>query len=93
MILVFAHVKFASENGPDAFGLGGIEEVNGPIDVAVVSHSDRLLAEGSDSIDELGDVAGAVKEGIFGVQMEMSELRHGDKSILVLFEIGGCEAE
>ena len=59
------------------FCLGRIEEVHRPVDVAVVGHGDGLLAQRGDAVDELVDVAGAVEEGVFGVQMEVGEFGHG----------------
>ena len=59
------------------FFLGGIEKMHRAVDVAVVRHGHSLLAERGHAIDELGHVAGAVEEGIFGVQMQMSEFGHG----------------
>ena len=56
---------------------GGVEEVDGAVDVAVVGHGDGFLAEGGDAVDELVDVAGAVEEGVLGVQMEVGEFGHG----------------
>jgi len=43
----------------------------------VVGHGDRLLAQRSYAVDELVEVAGAVEEGLFGVQMEVGEFGHG----------------
>ena len=57
--------------------LGGLEKMHRAVDVAVVGHGDGFLAERGDAIDQLFDVAGAVEEGIFGVQMEVGEFGHG----------------
>jgi hypothetical protein len=77
VVLVLADIEFAAEDGLDAFVLGGFKEVDCAVDVAVVGHGDGFLAEGGDAVDELGDVAGAVEEGVFGVEMEVGELGHG----------------
>ena len=77
MILRLAYVQFASQNRLDALGLGRVEKVNGPVDVPVVRHRDRLLSEGRHAINELVDVAGAVKEGVFGMKVEVGEFGHG----------------
>jgi len=36
-----------------------------------------FLAQGGDAFGELGEVAGSVEEGVFGVEMEVGELGHG----------------
>jgi hypothetical protein len=77
MVLILAHIEFAPEDGPDALLLGRIEEMDRSVDVAVVRHGHGLLAEGGDAIDELLDVAGAIEEGVFGVEMKVGELGHG----------------
>ncbi len=87
MVLGLAHVEFASQDRLDALGLGRIEKVHRPVDVAVVRHGDGLLAERRDAINELVDVAGAVEEGVFGMQMEMGEFGHGPASILSISRV------
>ena len=77
VVFVFGDVEFAAEDGLDAFGLGGFEEVDGAVDVAVVGHGDGFLAEGGDAVDEFVEVAGSVEEGVLGVEMEVGELGHG----------------
>ena len=77
VVLVFADVEFAAEDGLDAFGLGRVEEVHRAVDVAVVGHGDGFLAESGDAVDEFINVAGAVEEGVFGVEMEVGEFGHG----------------
>jgi hypothetical protein len=51
--------------------------VHSSIDIAVIGHGHGLLAERSDTVDELFDVAGAVEEGVFGVEVEVGEFGHG----------------
>ncbi len=84
MILRLADVEFASQDRLDALGLGRIKKVHRAIDVPVVRHRHRLLAEGCHAINELVNVAGAVKKGVFGMKMEMSEFGHGLPLILVV---------
>ncbi len=92
MVLVLAHVQFAAKDGLDSLLLGGVEKVNGAVNVAVVGHGDGLLAELGDAVDQLGDVAGPVEERVFGMQMKVGEFRHGSGSILVLEWIPGLAA-
>jgi hypothetical protein len=82
MVLGLADVEFASEDRLDALCLGGIEEMYGAVDVAMIGHGDGPLAKRSHAIDELVDVAGAVEKRVFRVKMEMSEFSHGPVSIL-----------
>ena len=77
MVGVFADVELAAEDGLDALLLGGVEEVDGAVDVAMVGHGHRFLAEGGDAIDEFLDVAGAVEQGVFGMEMEVGKFGHG----------------
>ena len=70
-------IKLAAKDRLDAFGFGRVEKVHRAVDIAVVGHGDGLLAEGGDAIDELVDIAGAVEEGVFGVQMEVGKFGHG----------------
>lgn len=77
MVLIFADVEFAAEDRFDALFFGGVEEVDSSINVAVISHRDRLLAEGGYAVNELFNVTGAVEKGIFRMQMEVGEFGHG----------------
>ena len=76
MVLVLADVELAAQDGLDALGFGRVEEVHRAVDVAVVGHGDGFLAERGDAVDELVNVAGAVEEGVFSVQMEVGEFGH-----------------
>ena len=62
VVLGLAHVKLAAEDGLYALGLGRLKEMHGPVNVAVVGHGHRLLAERSHAVNKFGDVAGAVEE-------------------------------
>ena len=77
MVFGLAHVELAAQDRLDALLLGRVEEVHRPVDVAVVRHRDRLLAQRGHAINELVDVAGAVEQRVFGVQMEVSKFGHG----------------
>ena len=54
--------------------LGGVEEVYGTVNVAVVGHGDGFLADLVDMGYELVDVAGSIEEGVIGMEMEMGEV-------------------
>jgi hypothetical protein len=43
----------------------------------VVGHGDGLLPHGGDLLAEFFDVAGSVKEGVLGMEMEVGEFGHG----------------
>jgi hypothetical protein len=77
VVLLLRDVEFAAEDWLDAGFFRGVKEVDGAVDVAVVGHGDRFLAQGGDAFGELGEVAGSVEEGVFGVEMEVGELGHG----------------
>src|ERR1700733_3493505 len=57
MILFLADVEFAAENGLDALLLGGVEEVDGSVDVAVIGDGDGGLANVGDAVDQFFYVA------------------------------------
>jgi hypothetical protein len=54
--------------------LHGVEEVDRAVDVAVVGHGGGGLADFAEVFGELVYVAGAVEEGVVGVEMKMGEL-------------------
>jgi hypothetical protein len=62
MVILFGDVELTSEDGLDALGFGGVEEVDGPVDVAMVRHCHGLLAERGNTIDELVHVTGTIEK-------------------------------
>src|SRR5579862_2492976 len=84
MIFLLADVELAAEDGLDPLLLGGLEEVDGSVDVAVVGDGNGFLSDVGDALYELFYVAGAIEEGVVGVQVQMGEFRHCADSILVL---------
>ena len=77
VILSLADVEFAAEDGLDPLFFGRLEEVNCPVDISVVGHGDGFLPQGGDPVYQFRNVAGAVEEGVLGVQMEVGEFGHG----------------
>ena len=77
MVLVLADVELAAEDRLDALLLGRVEEMHRAVDVAVVGHGDGLLAQPRHALTELVDVAGAVQQRVFGVQMKVGKFGHG----------------
>ena len=77
VVLVLADVKLAAQDGLDALCLGSVKEMHRTIDVAVIGHGDGLLADRRHAVNEFLHVAGAVEEGVFGMQMEVGEFGHG----------------
>src|SRR5271163_1667476 len=73
VVVVLADVKLAAEDGFDALLLHGVEEVDCAVDVAVVGHGGGGLADFAEVPGEFVYVAGAVKEGVIGVEMKMGE--------------------
>ena len=88
MILLLADVELAPENGLDATCLRGLEEVDGSVDIAVVCNGDGLLADVGDAIYKLFYVAGAIEEGVVGVQVQVGEFSHCAELILVFVSKG-----
>ena len=84
MVVLLADVELAAEDGLDAARLGGVEEVDGSVDVAVIGDGNGLLADVGDALHELFYVTSAIEEGVVGVQMQVGEFSHDADSILVV---------
>ena len=77
VVFLGTDVEFAAQDGFDAFGFGGFEEMHGSVDVAVVGDGYGFLPDFVDVGYEFFDVAGAVEEGVVGVQMQVGKFSHG----------------
>ena len=53
------------------------KKLNGAEDVAVVGHGHGGHAQLLHAPDQLVDVAGAVEQGVIGMQVKVDEVRHG----------------
>jgi len=75
----------------DALGFGGVIELDGAEEVAVVGHGDSGHLLFGDDIHQLADLAGAVEKRIVGVAMQVDErfVGHPETRALVLGE-GSC---
>ena len=72
-LVVGGDVDFAADDGVNAFGFGGIVELDGAEEVSVIGHADGgHLLFGAD-LHELVDFAGSVEQGVVGVVVEMNE--------------------
>ena len=69
--------------GCTPFGFGGVVELDGAEEVAVVRHGDGGHFLLDDGVHELADFAGSIEEGVIGVAVQMDEriFRHGLPSI------------
>lgn len=67
VIFLFADVKLATEDGLDADFFGGVEEVHGAEDVAMIGHGHGGHAEFLGALAEFRNVAGAVEHGVIGM--------------------------
>ncbi len=77
MVFVFADVEFAAEDWLNSLLLHGVEEVDAPEDIAMVGHGGGGLVDFAEVSSEFIYVAGAIEEGVIGVEMKMGELcRH-----------------
>ena len=77
MVLFLADVEFAAKDRMNAVVLRGVKEMDRAVNVAVVGNGNRLLADPGDALHQLFDVAGAVEQGVVGVQVQVGEFRHG----------------
>ena len=67
LVSLLGDVDFASDDGVDAFGFGGVVEFDGSEEVAVVGHGDGGHFLLGDDVHHLGDFAGSIEEGVVGV--------------------------
>src|SRR4051812_1457546 len=79
MVIFFADIKLAPDDGLDAFLQRLIHKLHRAVDVPVVSHSYGFLADISHSLDQTRDAAGPVQQRVIGMEMEMDEFRHGKR--------------
>ncbi len=77
VVLLRTDIELASQDGLYAFGFGCFEEVHRTVDVAVVGDGYGFLSDFVDVGYELFDIAGAIEEGVVGVQMQVGEFSHG----------------
>jgi hypothetical protein len=84
VIVSFADVEFATDDGLYARLIGGIDEMHRAENVSMVGHGDRGHAEFLHAMAKLFDVARAIEHGVIGMEMQVDELglRHRVSSIL-----------
>ena len=74
MTISFSHINFTTNDWLYPCLLGCHIEINNAIHGAVVSDGKAVHAQFLGSGNKLGDVAHAIKQAIFSVDMEVSEL-------------------
>ncbi len=77
VVVFFADVEFAADDGLHARMFGGVDEVDRAKDVAVVGHGHGGHAQLFHTLAKFFDVTSAVEHGVVGVQVQVDELRHG----------------
>ena len=77
MVLLGTDVELASQDGLDAFCLGSLKKMHGAVDVAVVGDGHGLLSDAVDVGYQLFDIAGAIEEGVVGMQVQVGKFSHG----------------
>ena len=77
MVLFLADVELAAQDRMNAVAFRRFEKMDRAINVAVVGNGDRFLADVRDALDQLFDIAGAVEQGVIGVEVQVGEFRHG----------------
>ncbi len=77
MVLRLAHVKLAAQDRLDPLVLRRIEKVHRAVNIPMVRHGDGLLTQRRHAIHKLINVASPVQQGIFRMQMQVGEFRHG----------------
>ena len=80
MVVFFADVEFAADDGLDAVFVGGVYEMHGAEDISVVGHGNGGHAEFLYALAELFHVAGAVEERVIGMEVQVDELGRGARS-------------
>src|SRR4051794_40615872 len=69
MVVFFADVKLASDDGLDAGLLSGFSEVKGSKDVAVIGYGDSRHIQCLGARNQLLDIAGPIQERVIRMQM------------------------
>ena len=80
LVALLGDIDLAADDGVNAFRLGGVIELDGAEQVAVIGHGDRghlLLGDRASAVD----IAGPVEQGVVGVAVKVNEMTLG----LVLF--------
>src|SRR5215467_9344496 len=77
VIVFLADVEFATDDRLHTLLVGGVHEVNGAKDVAVIRHSNSRHPKLFHVLTKFFNVAGAIQQGIVGVQVQVDELGHG----------------
>ena len=77
VVVFFADVKFAADDGFHVVLLCRINEVHRAKNIAMVGHGHGGHAHFFDTLAELFDITGAVEQGVVGVQVQVNKLGHG----------------
>ena len=87
VVVFLADVKLAADDRLDAGLVRRIHEMHRAEDVAVVGHGHGGHAQLLHPLDKLLDVAGAVEQGVVGMEVQVDELGHGSpwRTCLLLF--------
>ena len=89
VVVLFADVEFAADDGLHARVLGGVDEMHGAKNVAVVGHGHGGHPHFLHALAELFDVTRAVEHGVVGVQVQVNELGHGSVKLVYRSGSGG----
>jgi hypothetical protein len=83
LVSLLGNVHFATDDGLNPLGFGGVVETDGAEEVAVIGHGDGGHFLLGDDLHELIDFARAVEQRIVGVVVEVNEgsLGHRDTAI------------
>ena len=75
LVALLRDVDFAADDGMDALRFGGVVELDGAEEIAMVGHGDGGHLLLGDDVHQLVDFAGAVEQGVVGVAVQVNE-RH-----------------
>jgi hypothetical protein len=76
VIVLFANIKFAANDGFHSVFMGGVHEMHRAKNISVVSHGDGGHAKFFHALAQFLYVASPVKQGVVGMQVQMNELGH-----------------
>ena len=82
VVVFLANVKLATDDRLNVKFVRGVDEMHRAKNISVVGHGNRGHAQLFHALAKLFDIAGAIKQGVVGMQVQVDELGHGLSLVL-----------